>query len=310
MPGRAWSRHHGRVAEQRPAEQPDEPGGEVARAQPSQPELDAEQLRQFQQFQQFQDFLRYTEAQRQNDGHEQASPGGQLVPGPGGQLMPGQSGPPTAAPGGPLQVAAPSNLPAPRPKIRAPRWAKRLAGKLLSAFLFFLVLAIAGKLVYNHFFPSLDDNRPAAEIGGGTYHANKILSTQPFEAVRTVYDAIAQKDPNPEDMAARACGRFREDIQQKFAADLGFTDCHAAVLALHAQITNVNSYAESIPSYRSGQQGDTVRIDSCSFSISGGPALGVFTVTKVDKGQWLITGHEPGPTTCVMAGVSTIPTTP
>lgn len=169
---------------------------------------------------------------------------------------------------------------------------------------------IAGKLAYEHFFPSQNDERPAAETGGGTYHANKILSTQPYEAVRTVYDAIAQHDPNPEDMVARACGRFRDDIQQKFATDLGFANCRDAVLALHAQVTDVNAYAESIPSYVSGQSGDTVRIDSCSFPITGGPALGVFTVTKVEKGQWLITGHEPGPTTCAKPGVSTIPTTP
>lgn len=302
MPGWTWYRHHGGVAEQRPGEQPDEPGGEVARAQPAQPELDAEQLRQFQQFQQFQDFLRYTEAQRQNGEHEQASPGGQLLP-PGGQLVPGQGAPPAPPPGGPLQVAAPSNLPAPRPKIRAPRWAKRLAGKLLSAFLFFLVLAIAGKLVYDHFFPSLDNNRPAAEIGGGTYHANKILSTQPYEAVRKVYAQIAQDRPD------LACGYFDIPVQQKFATNLGYADCQQAVHSLKAQVKNVNEYAESIPSNDSDQQGDTVRIDSCSFSVGGGPALGVFTVTKVEKGQWLITGHEPGPTTCVTAGVSTIPTT-
>ena len=261
----------------------------MERARPAQPQpaagahpqLDPEQLRQFQQFQQFQDYLRFTEAQRQN-----------------GQLVPGQSGPPAPPPGGPVQVTAPPQLPAPRPRIRAPRWAKRLAGKLLSAFLFLLVLLIAGKLAYDYFFPSQDDNRPASETGGGTYHTNKILSTQPYEAVRTVYDAIAQKDPNPEDMATRACGRFREDIQQKFATDMGFADCRQAVFALHAQVTDINAYAESIPSYVSDQGGDTVRVDSCSFSISGGPALGVFVVTKVEKGQWLVTGHEPGPATC------------
>ncbi|WP_406640501.1 hypothetical protein [Amycolatopsis sp. WGS_07] len=39
-------------------------------------------------------------------------------------------------------------------------------------------------------------------------------------------------------------------------------------------------------------------IDSCTFKVSGGPALGVFQVTKVDKGQWLITGHTTGPDKC------------
>jgi hypothetical protein len=54
-----------------------------------------------------------------------------------------------------------------------------------------------------------------------------------------------------------------------------------------------------VPSYVSGSvPGDVVTIDSCSFSITGGPALGVFTVTKVELGQWLITGHAPGPSRC------------
>ena len=264
-------------------------------AEVSQPRLDPEQLHQFQQFQQFQDYLRFTEAQRQN--------------GENGQLVPGRGGPPAPPPGGPPQFAVPPRLPAPRPKIRAPKWAKRLAGKLLSALLLLILLAIAGKLVYNYVFPSQDDNRPASETGGGTYHTNKILSTQPYEAVRTVYDAIAQKDPNPENMAARACGRFREDIQQEFALDTGFTDCRQAVLRLHEEVTNINAYAESVPSFVSDQNGDTMTIDSCSFSINGGPALGVFIVTKVEKGQWLITGHEPGPATCPKPTVAP-PTTP
>ncbi|MFD2418260.1 hypothetical protein [Amycolatopsis pigmentata] len=94
----------------------------------------------------------------------------------------------------------------------------------------------------------------ACDSGTGTYHPNKILSTDPYEAVRRVYDAIAQ--PTPEVAAAQACGRFRDDVQQKFAADLGFNDCHEAVLALHAHVTNVNDYAQSIRSYESSPVGD------------------------------------------------------
>lgn len=176
---------------------------------------------------------------------------------------------------------------------------KRLGAKLLSALLILVVLSIAGKLAYDHFFPSNnDDNRPAAEIGGGTYHTNKILSTQPYEAVRSVYDAIAQKDPNPENMVAKACGRFREDIQQKFGTDMGYPDCREAVLALHAQVTHVDDYLSSITPKSYDPDAPSITVDSCDFAVRGGPALGVFTVTKVEKGQWLITGHEPGPKTC------------
>lgn len=173
-----------------------------------------------------------------------------------------------------------------------PRFAKRMLASVLSALIFLAVLGVAGKLLYDHFFPPQDDDRPASETGGGTYHANKILSTEPYEAVRKVYQQIAQGRPD------LACGYFDIPVQQTFATDLGYADCQQAVLDLKTKVTNVNDYAESIPSSVSEQYGDIVTVDSCRFAISGGPALGVFTVTKVEKGQWLITGHEPGPKTC------------
>lgn len=264
------------------------------------PQLDPEQLRQFQQFQQFQDFLRYSEAQRQGNG--------QLVP---TQNAPVQSaagygggdhgGPPAPPPPyGQLEPA-----PRPRPKIKAPRWAKRLAGKLLSALLLLVVLLIAGKLAYNHFFPSQDENKSASETGGGTYHTNKIFSTSPYEAVRMVYAQIAQNRPD------LACGSFDIPIQQKFAEDLGFPDCQQAVFALKAEVTSINDYAESIPSSLAEPPvSDTVTIDSCRFAVRGGPPLGVFRVQRVDKGQWLITGHEPGPATCPAPSTVGSPATP
>ncbi|WAL65175.1 hypothetical protein ORV05_30360 [Amycolatopsis cynarae] len=271
------------MAEQRPEhEQEPAPGGAVERAQPP---LDPEQLRQFQQFQQFQDFLRFQEAQGS----------GQLVP----TQQPGSPVPPPP-PGGQLQVATPPSPPAPR--IRAPRWAKRLAGKVLSAILFLIVLAIGGKLAYDHFFPPPKEDLPAAITGGGTYHANKILSAEPYEAVRKVYQQIAQNRPD------LACGYFDIPVQQKFALDLGAADCRDAVGRLKAQVTDVNAYAESLPSYLSGNPGaTTLTIDSCDFPITGGPALGVFTVSKVDKGQWLITDHRPGPARCPSPTVSGTP---
>lgn len=266
------------------------------------PQLDPEQLRQFQQFQQFQDFLRYTQAQRQGNGQvvpAQNAPV-QSAPGYGPPTQPGHGGPPIPPP--PYGQLQPPQPPPPRPKIKAPRWAKRLAGKLLSAFLFLLVLVIAGTLAYRHFFPNTNnDDLPAAITGGGSYHTNHILSLDPYEAVRTVYDAIAQG------LVPQGCGRFREDIQQKFATDYGFPDCQQAVLGLHGQVTNMNGYAESIPSSLSEPlPGDTITVDSCRFAIEGGPALGVFTVQRVEKGQWLITGHEPGPRVC--SGAPSTPT--
>lgn len=269
------------MAEQRDDGKPD-PGTAIEPASGSEaaptPELDPEQLRQFQQFQQFQDYLRFTQAEQ----------GNQPAPPPGGPLVPAQPSQPVPQQPGQLVTAE-------RPSRRAPRWLAWIGKKVLGWVIAIVLLGIAGTLLYNHFFPS-DAGKTSAELaqeGGGTFHSNRILSTSPYEAVREVYDAIAQN------LVPQACGRMRDDIQQKFAQDLGYADCQVAVHALSAKVTSKNDYAESMPSYISEPiPGDTFTISSCSFGIRGGPALGAFTVSKVEKGQWLIVAHVNEPNPC------------
>ncbi|WP_328606160.1 hypothetical protein OG943_40365 [Amycolatopsis sp. NBC_00345] len=292
-----------------PQQNPAESGQQLpALPQPSdaQPALDPEQLRQFQQFQQFQDYLRFTQAQQGNQ--PAPSPDAGLMPTApyqqaSHQLATQQGGQPPVPPG-PPGALAPYEEPR-RPRRGAPRWLKRLGGKVLGWVIVLLLIGIAATWAYRHFFPS-DDGKSSAQIaaeGGGTYHTNHIFSTNPYEAVRFVYHNIAQGRVDD------ACGRFREDVQTKFAQDVGQPDCRVAVQALHKQVTNMNDYAESLPSYVSGPPpADVTTIDSCTFAVSGGPALGVFQVTEVDKGQWLITGHSPGPEKCSPSQPSTTPT--
>ncbi|OZM74840.1 hypothetical protein CFN78_01080 [Amycolatopsis antarctica] len=265
------------------------------------PPLDPEQLRQFQQFQQFQEFLRFTEAQQGGTGQQ----GGAMVPAPQQSPVPHQPGPPQQPPiearqyplehPGARARAAGELVPAER-RPRTPRWLRKLGGKVLTAAIFLALLVGAGAWAYNHYFGSPDEDKTTEEFvadGGGTYRTNELLSKNPYEAVRTVYDAVAQN------LVPQGCGRFAEAQQQDFARNMGFADCKLAVEALHGQVSNVNDYAESIPSYTSEPiQGDTITIDSCRFPISGGPVLGEFTATKVENEQWLITGHRPGPREC------------
>ncbi|WP_091671007.1 hypothetical protein [Amycolatopsis marina] len=269
---------------------PIQPPGQYAQ-QPA-ADLDAEQLRQFQQFQQFQDFLRYNEAQRQA--------GGDMVPQPTQQPAPPypQGGPP-APPGPPPQLVPVAPQEPPRRR-KVPRWLRRLAAKLLGWVIVLVILGLAANWAYDRIFGVENEDLPASMTGGGTYKTNDLLSDLPYEAVRQVYDAIAQEDPSTgEPPVAQACGRFAEAVQQRFAVNLGYADCKQAVLALHTDVTDINDYAESIPSSVSEPvSSETIRIDSCDFDIAGGPALGVFTVSQVELGQWLITGHEPGPRTC------------
>ncbi|PRX43909.1 hypothetical protein B0I33_11375 [Prauserella shujinwangii] len=286
----------GHVVEQRPDGEPGPerrpdgatPGSEVEPARQAAPEqraeperFDAEQFRQFQQFQQFQEFLRYQEAQQ------------------GGSTP---RYPPAAAPPQQLDPAPPG-----RPK--APRWLRWLGKKVLGWLVFLALLALAlilaAKYIINMVTGGDDPERPAAEMGGGTYRTNKILSTEPYEAVRKVYAQIAYGRPD------LACGYFDNErgIQQRFAVNTGYADCREAVLGLHEQVAHVNDYAESIYPRTYDPDATTIRIDSCDFPIEGGPALGTFVVTKQDfEGQWLITGHEKGPRTCPAPPASTGPT--
>ncbi|EHR59389.1 hypothetical protein [Saccharomonospora cyanea] len=264
---------------------PDDPGTDLT---PAAPELDPEQLRQFREFQQFQQFQQFMR-------HQQAA---------GHQAQPGQLSTTTGT-----DVVAPPP-PAPRTR-RVPGWLQWLGRKILGWVVFFLLLAIFATWAFNELFGSDDDNNSteaAARMGGGTYHTEELLAKEPHEAVRKVYDAIAQEDPSTNrPLIAEACGHFDNDrgIQQRFAVNTGHPDCRAAVLALHEQVTHVNDYAESIFPRWYEPGATTVRIDSCDFAVKGGPALGVFEVTEVEMGQWLITGHEPGPTTCPATGTTT-----
>ena len=173
--------------------------------QPSdaQPALDPEQLRQFQQFQQFQDYLRFTQVQQGNQ--PAPSPDAGLVPAAANQATSQQASyqpatqqgwqPPV--PPGPPGTLAPYEEPR-RPRRGAPRWLKRLGGKVLGWVIVLLLIGIAATWAYRHFFPS-DAGKSSAQIaaeGGGTYHTNQILTTaSPYESVRRVYDGIAQHGP-------------------------------------------------------------------------------------------------------------------
>jgi hypothetical protein len=265
------------VAEQRDDGKPGaeiEPAGSTA---PAPPPMDADQLAQFRQFQQFQDYLRFTQSQQ----------GNQPAPPPdAGVVQAPPSQPPAIPPGYQL---------VPTERRRAPKWVTWLGKKVIAWVLAIIILGVAGTWLYNHFFPN-DAGKTSAQLaqeGGGKYHTNHILSTSPYEAVREVYDAVAQN------LVPQACGRMDEPIQQKFAQDLGYADCQVAVHELNRKVTNKNKYAESMPSSVSEPYpGDRFTISSCQFGIEGGPALGAFTVAKVPKGQWLIVEHSNEPTPC------------
>ena len=298
------------MAEQRDHGKPEEnpaPGSEqnlpapAANTSPEQvPQLDPDQLRQFQEFQRFQEYLRFSQAQ---EGREPApQPDAGLVPVGNRQPAPLASGGQPPAPPNQPGALAPREEP-PRERRPVPGWVKRLGGKILGWVVALIILGIALNWGYHRIFPS-DEGKTTQQVaaeGGGTYHTNSLLTTaSPFESVRSVYDGIAQNGQGNASMVQYVCGLFDQPTQQKFATDVGARDCAAAVDELHRKVETggVNSYAESISKRSGWTPGNSVVVRSCDFSISGGPALGDFTVSQVSKGQWLITGHSPGPEKC------------
>ncbi len=274
----------------------------------AEPQLDPEQLRQFQEFQRFQEYLRFTQSQQ---GAEPAPDAG-LVPAGNRQPQPLAGGQPPAPPNHPGALTAYEEPPKNRRPV--PRWVKRLGGKILGWVIALVILGILVNWGYHQIFPS-DDGKTSAQIaaeGGGLYHTNQILTTaSPYESVRRVYDGIAQHGPGQKSMVDHVCGLFDQATQQKFATDLGFTDCAAAVQGLHDRLDrapgSVDAYAESISKRSGWPPGEDVVIKSCDFAITGGPALGDFTVKQVEKGQWLIVGHKRGPEKCTPPTATSAP---
>lgn len=226
-------------------------------------DITPEQVRQFQEFQRFQELMK----QQGEQGAE----------------MPGY------LPWG-----------APPPKESLPkRLLKAAVGKIITGLVVLAVLVLAGYLAIDYFFGP-DLNQPtASQTGGGKTEDNLILDTNPYETVRKIYHHIANGENG---VPEQVCLRF-QDRGEKFAADMGYSDCTEAVRGLAAEVTDADAYAESMPSYTTTRpSADQVRISSCEDNIrggiQGGPPLGEFTVKKIEGskgGQWIITGHENEP---------------
>ncbi|WIV58814.1 hypothetical protein [Amycolatopsis nalaikhensis] len=280
------------MAEQRDDGKPGsdiEPAGSNTPA--PQPPVDPAELEQFRQFQQFQDYLRFTQSQQGNQPAPPPNAG--MVQAPPVQPVAQQGGQPPVIPPG-YQL-----VPAERGRRGLPRWAKWLGRKVIAWVLAIVILGVAGTWLYNHFFPSDkgEDTSTFVEHGGGKYHTNQTLPTDPFQAVRAIYDSIGKPDAEKSKID-RVCLSMSEQAQAQFARDLGYADCATAVPALSAQVKDMNTYIYAVHNISGMPYGDTVTIHSCWFDIQGGPRLGSFALTKVEMGQWLITGHTPEPTAC------------
>jgi hypothetical protein len=178
------------------------------------------------------------------------------------------------------------------PPARKPLWRRILGSRLVRRLVLLLIVVLGLYFAYDYYFGSDNDNRPASETGGGLYHTNHILKDDPYDAVRQVYQRVADNTP------AFACGVFTDEAAQQFAEHFNAADCPAAVAKLNAEVDTApgskNAYAEPDFQGKLGQKPNEspITISSCELGVSAGPRLGVFTVSRVEKEQWIITGHQ------------------
>jgi len=262
----------------------------------------AEQIRRFQEFQRFQAYLRFSEGQ----GGPQQQPGGELVP-----VQPAQSPPPGAP--GPFGVPAvqqplDAQLAGMREQLdriervaNPPWWRKLLRSRLVRWPVLLLILAAIGvwgvPALVNHYIggSAAPAGGPGAQLPAPKTASGE-LPQKAKDAVAELYRAIGENAPG------YACFLFDQQTSVAFGNAFGVAGCEAAVPLIHQRLTDPNSYSEpdlsQLPNQTATQT--TMTISSCQFTVSGGPRLGTFTLTKVSDGGWEITGYtaqQPCPST-------------
>jgi len=270
-----------------PAARPEPPGELSVRRPdvPAGPPLDPEAVRQFQEFQQFQQFQELMRRQQ-----EQGFPQG--TPPPPGSLQPWS--------------------PPPQPP-RRPWWQRTLrsiAGKIATAVIVVLLLAGVGWFAIDYFFGGPPQQPPAHEIGGGKTEDNLLFETDTRNAIQKIYDDIAQGDPES------ACQRFTADARAEFADHLHRfgASCEEIVTAIHTTVADARTKDEYANPDRLSKvtvqpSDEPVTVSSCTLGVTGGPPLGLLTVSKIERsegGQYIVTRHQDEPD---CAAVPTAPPT-
>jgi hypothetical protein len=170
-----------------------------------------------------------------------------------------------------------------------PTWQKVLRNKWLHRLAWLVILIVLATwgvpTLIEHYFGnhSADNTGPAALPA--PVNQSGTLPEGPHQAVQDVYLFVAENQQSP------ICHTiFDAAAGSQFAAANGAKNCPAAVAALYGQLTDKDAYAQPDLTALPSPQGDTMLISSCSFTVSGGPRLGTFTLTHEQSG-WRVTGY-------------------
>lgn len=282
---------------------------EIVPREPALPELNPEQRRQFDEFQRFQAYQRYVAQQAKVSDNEPVAP-----------LDQGREHAPVTAVHKQLtgiharldEVLASQQRT--ERAVNPPVWKKLLRSRLVSWLVVLAVLIAGGIWVLQHFFGSRTQgpaatpqpvDRPGAVALGGTH---------PDETVIGIYHNVAAGN------ARDVCVVFTDAGKRQFAADNGVPTCEDAVRKLHAQVTDVTAYNNSLVSSRDvgvddgdSYQRNSFVVTSCAAGITGGPRLGEFALVRAPNRTWIVAGHRnescpSSPTTSTSDSESALPT--
>ncbi|MEU6127693.1 hypothetical protein ABZ805_00855 [Saccharopolyspora sp. NPDC047091] len=236
------------------------------------PAPDDEQTRQYEEYQRFREFQKFQEWQRQQDG--------------------------TGAQGAPPPQPAATQPTSPQPPQGRPWWKKALGllwsllRPLLGRLLFLLItVVLVVALLFWLLSKLLGGVTGGGGGGGGTGGtppgAAPVTPPSPQRVVRAFYGYIAHQ---PE----QACALFTPEGGSAFAYYSQTPDCAAAAAKAHEQVTEPSSF--SSPRFTNDviEESDTgAVVDSCALSVSGGPPLGKFSMSRQPNGGWQIDNYQP-----------------
>lgn len=254
--------------------------------------VDPETFRQFQEFQRFQQFQRFTQ----------------------GQTPPPDAAPPWSAAGGQLEPVQGRQQPPPvheqlavvqaqlhemrqsQAKIERatnpPLWRKILRStpfRWAIGLLVIVLIAIWGvPALVQHYVGGGNDQHTNTAGKPTSIQQSGQLAGAPYDAVADVY-LFPAEGLSPD----KSCLTFSASAAKSFAQAFGTSSCVAAFTKIAGEITDKDAYSDPDTSkLPTNPTGNTVTVDSCDLGVTGGPRLGTFTVTHVDKG-WEITGYQP-----------------
>jgi hypothetical protein len=180
-----------------------------------------------------------------------------------------------------------------------PLWQRILLSRYVRAplgcLVVLLVLGLVTYIVLLRFLHVDDDpgvGPDGKQIRGGPNQSNQVLPQSPKDAIRAVYQYTGVNN------GKLVCLLLTPDAAKTFAANLGAPTCEQAVAGAAAKVTDAGAYGN--PKFPDGSAvvtGDQADVRSCVTTVTGGPRLGLFHLSK-QSGGWLIIGHENEPIDC------------